>query len=93
MTFASIRTPLSKSGGIRCSITWTIALDAGLLSGQLSRTELKKLIVERRNIPWNRWVRYYQSKDAILRYISRYLRRPPLAEYRLIPGEGDEVRF
>ncbi len=69
------------------------ALDAGLLSGQLSRTELKKLIEVHRNSPWNQWVRYYPSKDAILRYISRYLRRPPLAEYRLIPSEGDEVRF
>lgn len=84
---------MSKSGKNTLLDYLEIALDAGLLSGQLSRTELKKLIVERRNIPWNRWVRYYQSKDAILRYISRYLRRPPLAEYRLIPGEGDEVRF
>jgi hypothetical protein len=70
-----------------------IALDAGLLSGQLSRPELTKLYEENRNRPWIAWVGNYQSKGAFLRYISRYLRHPPLAEYRLLPSEDDEVRF
>jgi hypothetical protein len=69
------------------------ALDAGLLSGLPSPPELEKLIEEHRKRWWSAKVDTFKSKDEILRYISRYLRRPPLAEYRLIPGEGDEVRF
>ena len=69
------------------------ALDAGLLSSQPSLPELAKLIEEHRNRWWSAKVDTFNSKDEILRYISRYLRRPPLAEYRLLPSEGDKIRF
>jgi hypothetical protein len=69
-----------------------MALEAGQLSSELSRPELMKLLHDRNRL-WIARVDYHKSKDAFLRYIARYLRRPPLAEYRLLPSENQEVRF
>jgi hypothetical protein len=70
----------------------TMALEAGQLSSELSRPELMKLLLNRDRW-WSSKVDYYKSKDAFLLYIARYLRRPPLAEYRLLPSGDQEVRF
>lgn len=70
-----------------------MALDAGLLSAHLSRPGLTKLIEDHRDRWWSAKVDTFNSKGAFLRYISRYLRRPPLAEYRLLPGGDYVVRF
>jgi len=71
----------------------TMALDRGQLTADLSQQELTLLFAEHRDRWWNAKVDYFNSKGAFLPYISRYLRRPPLAEYRLLPGEDDKVRF
>jgi len=71
----------------------TMALGAGQISTELSRPELMKLFEEHHDRLWIAWVDHYTSKDAFLRYISRYLRRPPIAEYRLLPSGEQEVRF
>jgi hypothetical protein len=70
-----------------------MALDAGPLSAQLSRPELTKLIKEHRNRWWSAKVGTFNSKGASFRYISRYLRRPPLADYRLLASGDYEVCF
>lgn len=71
----------------------TMALEAGQLSSYLSLPELTKLFEEHHDRWWSGKVDYFKSKGACLRYISRYLRRPPLAEYRLLPSGNQEVRF
>jgi len=71
----------------------TMAFEAGLLSSDLSPKELLELFQAHRDRWWMPHRKYFKSKDAFLRYISRYLRRPPLAEYRLLPSEDQEVRF
>ncbi len=70
-----------------------IALESGLLSSGHSRPQLEELFQAHRERWWSAKVDYFNSKGAFLRYISRYLRRPPLAEYRLLPGGNHEVRF
>jgi hypothetical protein len=70
----------------------TMAVEAGQLSSELSRPELTKLLLDR-DRPWIARIDYYKSKDAFLRYIARYLRRPPIAECRLLPSGDQEVRF
>jgi hypothetical protein len=70
------------------------ALDAGLLSSHLTRPKLAKLFEEHHDRWWSAKVDYFKSKDAFLRYISRYIRRPPLAEYRLLSSDNNqEVHF
>jgi hypothetical protein len=60
------------------------------LSAHLSQSELTKLLEEHRDRWWSAKVDYFKSKDAFLRYI----RRPPLAEYRLLSSDNNqEVRF
>lgn len=71
----------------------TMALECGLLSSDLSRQELMGLFQAHRDRWWMPHRKYFKSKDAFLRYISRYLRRPPLAEYRLLHSESQEVCF
>ncbi len=72
----------------------TMALEAGQLSAHLSQPELTKLFEEHHDRWWSAKVDYFNSKDAFLRYIARYIRRPPLAEYRLLSSDNDqEVRF
>ena len=70
-----------------------MALESGLLSSEHSRPQLEELFQAHRDRLWIGEVDYFKSKGAFLRYISRYLRRPPLAEYRLLPGGNHEVRF
>jgi hypothetical protein len=67
-----------------------MALDVGLLSAHLSRPELTKLIEDHRDRWWSAKVDTFKSKGAFLRYISRYLRRPPLAEYRLLSSDNNQ---
>ena len=71
----------------------TVALKAGQLSAHLSRPVLMKLFEDHHDRWWSAKVDYYKSQGSFLWYISRYLRRPPLAEYRLLPSESQEVRF
>jgi hypothetical protein len=72
----------------------TMALESGQLSSRLSRQKLTKLFEEHRDRWWSAKVDYFNSKGAFLQYISRYLRRPPLAEYRLLSSDNNqEVRF
>jgi hypothetical protein len=71
-----------------------MALEAGLLSSERSRPQLEELFQAHRDRWWSAKVDYFKSKGAFLRYISRYLRRPPLAEYRLLSSANNqEVRF
>lgn len=71
----------------------TMALEAGQLSSDRSWPELMRLFKEHYTRLWIGDVDCFSSKSAFLRYIPRYLRRPPLAEYRLIPSGDQEVRF
>lgn len=72
----------------------TMALNVGQLAAHLPQPELTKLFEEHRDRWWSAKIDYFNSKNAFLRYISRYLRRPPLAEYRLISSDNNqEIRF
>jgi hypothetical protein len=70
-----------------------MALEAGLLSSEHSHPQLEELFQTHRDRWWAAMVKNHKSKDSFLRYISRYLRRPPLAEYRLLTGEGQRIGF
>jgi hypothetical protein len=71
----------------------TMALESGQLASEKSKSQLRALFQEHRDRWWKAGVRYLQSKNAFSRYISRYLRRPPLATSRLLPSEEQKVRF
>lgn len=51
-----------------------------ILEGQYSRT-------------WNIYIARFQSKSQFLRYAGRYIRRPPIAEHRIVSITDQEVEF
>jgi hypothetical protein len=71
----------------------TQALESGLLASNKPKFELKTLFQEHQDRWWSARVDYPKSNGAFLRSISRYLCRPPLAEYRLLPSEDQSVSF
>jgi hypothetical protein len=67
-----------------------MALEAGMLSSEHSRPQLEELFLAHRDRLWIGDVDYFKSKGAFLRYISRYVRRPPIAEYRLLSSDNNQ---
>jgi hypothetical protein len=69
------------------------ALKADLLASNLTEHQLKKLLATQYE---RRWIVYYDpsmSKQRFLGYAARYVRRPPIAQRRLITVDDDGVRF
>ncbi len=71
----------------------TKALESGLIASDKPKSQLRALFQTHYDLWWSAKVEYYNSKSAFLRYISRYLRRPPIAEYRLLPSEDQNICF
>jgi hypothetical protein len=65
----------------------------GQLQTSLNQGRLLEEIDEQRNLLWIAIVDYSQDKRKILSYIARYLRRPPMADYRIIDFNANRVRF
>ena len=64
------------------------ALENGALPSCQGQAALARLIEEHRTRWWKVSVQECVKKKQAVRYIARYLRRPPLAEYRLRPSDG-----
>jgi hypothetical protein len=71
----------------------TLALKEHRLLSESPPQELTELLQDHRDRWWSVKVDYAKSRNAILEYISRYLRRPPLAEYRLLSSNSQTVSF
>jgi hypothetical protein len=69
------------------------ALDHGLISSARPQSEFRTLFEKQRNLWWKAGVRECRSKRALVEYISRYLRRPPFAQHKLLLYDGERVRF
>lgn len=68
-------------------------LKAGLLASKATCEELKSLLKTQYERWWNVYVDPIKSKWHFLRYIARYVRRPPIAQHRFTTIDGREVRF
>ena len=71
----------------------TRAIDCGQVRSAMPLKRLRELVQEQRGAWWKPMVREYNTQQAFLRYIARYLRRPPIAEYRLQPSPAGTVHF
>jgi Putative transposase len=69
------------------------AIDCGHVRLPGVPEQLREQVEAQRDIWWKPMVRDYDTQQACLRYIARYLRRPPMAEYRIRPSPADCVRF
>jgi len=60
------------------------ALDRGLLGSTKPHSELRALFLAHYGYWWNSDIRECSAKGALVRYISRYLRRPPIAGHNIL---------
>ncbi|HEX3821809.1 MAG TPA: transposase [Candidatus Sulfotelmatobacter sp.] len=73
------------------------ALEAGVLKSDLSIESLRKLLASayqnRRHPEWIIFIAKIASKSHFLRYAARYVRRPPIATWRIMSVTDGKVNF
>lgn len=71
------------------------ALKADVLDSDLNRHDLQMLLTTayERHPTWIIYVDKIVSKSHFLRYAARYVRRPPIASWRLLKVTNQEVEF
>jgi hypothetical protein len=69
------------------------AIDAGQVQSDIPLEQLRDRVQEQYDVWWKPMVRNHSNLQACLRYIARYLRRPPIAEYRILPSPVGSVHF
>ena len=69
------------------------ALDAGQFDLEIGRAELEDLLQHEEKRGWIVHVQIFQGKERFLRYAGRYVRRPPIAQWRILAIEDGFVRF
>jgi hypothetical protein len=69
------------------------AVRGNTLRSAMSRKRLLKLIAYHRGLWWKVKIERKRNKEAVLSYNARYLRRPPIGDYRVISFDSNRVRF
>jgi hypothetical protein len=69
------------------------ALKQGLLASDSSPDDLREMLRTQHERWWNVYVDPIRSKWHFLRYVARYVRRPPIAQHRFTKITGHEVEF
>jgi Putative transposase/Transposase zinc-binding domain len=69
------------------------ALKKGLLASETSTEELRLFLKTQYERWWNIYVDPIRSKWHFLRYVARYVRRPPIAQHRFTEITDREVGF
>ena len=69
------------------------ALKAGLIKRLTGTEDIKMLFEAQYRRPWNIYIGRIMSKAQFLRYAGRYIRRPPIAQYRLQRTNDREVEY
>jgi hypothetical protein len=69
------------------------ALEAKVLTSDLSPQKLRTRLKKQYERWWSIDIDHFASKEHFLRYAGRYVRRPPIAQYRFLKITDREVRF
>ena len=69
------------------------ALRSGLIDADESRKNIEVLLRTWERRWWSTHVDSFATKDHFLRYAGRYVRRPPVAQYRFLSVDSKEVTF
>jgi hypothetical protein len=65
------------------------ALKRGALVSEMGEKELEAMLTKQSERWWSIHVAHCKSKTHLLRYIGRYVRRPPIAEHRFVEINDD----
>jgi hypothetical protein len=69
------------------------ALEAKVLTSDLGPRKLRTRLKKQYERWWSIDIDHFTSKEHFLRYAGRYVRRPPIAQYRFTKITDREVRF
>ena len=69
------------------------ALSSGLIDSRESMRVVEDLLRKWKDRWWSTHVDSFASKNHFLRYAGRYIRRPPVAQYRFLSVSAKEVTF
>ncbi len=69
------------------------ALETGQLELEGTRHEIEGLLNSEEAREWIAHVRSFKGKEHFLQYCGRYVRRPPIAQWRIIAIENGLVKF
>jgi len=69
------------------------ALKAGVLYTDLSSRSVETRLRKQYERWWNIDIDSLASRDHFLRYAGRYVRRPPIAQHRIVRIASEEIRF
>jgi hypothetical protein len=67
------------------------ALDGGILDSDLEKQDIHLVLTVQTTRWWNIHVAPIHSKSHFLKYAARYVRRLPIAQYRIVKFDGREV--
>jgi hypothetical protein len=82
-------------------LAWKLALLTALdtaskddaLESDLSRDEFNNILETEGRRKWNVYVSPFVSKKSVIDHIGRYIRKPPIAQYRLTRIDDDHVQY
>jgi hypothetical protein len=63
----------------------------GVLRSDVTPSDMKTLLTKQYERWWNVDVQTCTSKEHFLRYAGRYVRRPPIAQYRIIECAEQQI--
>jgi hypothetical protein len=69
------------------------ALESGSLDSGMEDARVERLLQQEEIRDWRVHVQAFDGKDHFLRYAGRYVRRPPIAERRIVAVSNGFVRF
>jgi len=69
------------------------ALAAGVLTSDLGAEDLSAVLTAQYERWWNIDIDHFKSKWQFLKYVGRYIRRPPVAQHRFVKITDREVWF
>ncbi len=77
-----------------CVVTYLrTAIKMGIVPRQLNGQSLKRILTIQYEKPWNFYIEKFGSKYHFLKYAGRYVRRPPIAQNRIITITESEVTY
>jgi hypothetical protein len=77
-----------------CIVTYLrAAIKMGIVARYLDRRDLKKILTFQYEKPWNFYIEKFGSEYNFLKYAGRYLRRPPIAQNRIIKITESDVTY
>jgi len=76
-----------------CDLALQAALEADQLTTELAANEVETLLTTQEHRWWRVKIQSFRSKSHFLLYAGRYVKRPPISQYRITSFDSRTVKF